>query len=54
LIVNLGVRDLNGSNKLEERATEQAYRGRVQSGPAFLFISIHNLLFGLLRMVEDS
>jgi hypothetical protein len=31
------VRDLYGSVKLEERATGQAYRGRVQSGPALFY-----------------
>jgi hypothetical protein len=38
MIVECRVCDLNGSNKLEERATEQAFRGRVKNGPAFLFI----------------
>ena len=33
------LRNLNGSNKLEGRVTERAYRGRVRSGHASLFIS---------------
>ena len=28
--------NLDRANKLEERTTEQAYRGRVRNGPAFL------------------
>jgi hypothetical protein len=33
--------DLDGSLKLEERTIGQAYRGRLQSGPAFFVAALY-------------
>jgi len=42
LLLKLLVSDIHGSLKLEERATGQAYRGRVLEALPFLFISFGN------------